>query len=240
MAERDRQHARFAFQRLHARDEGLHRLARRVPEADHLAVEGRRDRSHAARRRVDEEPVELAPARFRVDVRILLERHDRRRRALHQRREMTVQIELQPDRDVRTHHRADVRREVALAVVVAFRGHRAVQQQLHRVDRHRRAQVGEDFVAQRLVDMPHRAARGLGDRAEALGDLMAVGLDQVAQEAHEGAGASGIAPARVAVEDPVLLEAAQPRRRRCEGVGLGGEVGDEELHGSFRARGLSS
>ena len=67
--------------------------------------------------------------------------------------EMAVRVEFRGDDDFRADDRADPLQQIALAVVVALRDHRAVQTENHAIDRQRGAQLVEDLVAQILVGL---------------------------------------------------------------------------------------
>ncbi len=211
VAQRHREHAGLPLGRLHAAHEAGHRLARRVPQAHHAAVEHGRRRPHPALRGVEHDPQQLAHAGHGIDVRILLVGHDRVSRAPHQLGEVAVQVELDADRHAGPDDLAHAGQQIAFAIGIAVGHHRAVQDQEQAVDRpggERRAQVGQDLVAQRFVDGAHRHAAGHGEGADALDQLMALFGQPAAQQPRELAITRGVARAGVAAEDAVRLEAA--------------------------------
>ena len=75
--------------------------------------------------------------------------------------------------DLRPDDLAHARDDVALAIVVAVRDHRAVQTEQHAVDRHRGAELVEDFVAHALVGGLRGGTGRLGPEARALDQLEA-------------------------------------------------------------------
>jgi hypothetical protein len=79
---------------MHALDEGAHRLASRVPHADHAAIDARRDRVDATSHGVPQQRVQLPCALLAVDVRIFLEADDEVGRRPHLLREMGMQVEF--------------------------------------------------------------------------------------------------------------------------------------------------
>ncbi len=153
------QHAGFAFERVHAVDEPGHRFARGVIHADHLARCGRHRRSDFSVRGVGDDFEQIEQALVRIGVRVVLVADQHVGRFEHRWRDVTVKIELGADRNVRADARANARQDVAFAVVVAVGDHRAVQEQHHRVERHRRFEIVEQFVAKRFV---HDARRRSG------------------------------------------------------------------------------
>ena len=73
---------------------------------------------------------------------------------------MTVRIELDADHAVRPGERAHALEEIAFAIVIAVRHHRAMQVEHRAVDRERRLQLAEDFITHPLVGRARcRAAR---------------------------------------------------------------------------------
>ena len=90
VAERDREHAVPALERLHPGDEALGRLARRVDGRDHPAVEHRRHRPDLAARRAQREVDQLLGALVGVGVGILLVEHQEIGRLDHRGGQMAV------------------------------------------------------------------------------------------------------------------------------------------------------
>ena len=82
--------------------------------------------------------------------------------------EMAVRVELRGDDDRRADDRADSLEQIALAVVVALRDHRAVQTENHAIDRQRGAQLVEDLVAQILVGLALQQTARMGQGRRAL------------------------------------------------------------------------
>ena len=98
-----------------------------------------------------------------------------------------------------------------------------------RVDRHGGLEVGHDLVAEGLVDLLHRLAGRLGEGAQALDHLPALGLGALAPDRERRAEHRHVlAVAGLAVEAGLLEELMAGRDGR-EGVGLGAETGGEDL-----------
>ena len=68
--------------------------------------------------------------------------------------QMAVRIELGSDQDVGSDDGTDTLEQVTLAVVIALRHHGAMQPENDAIDRHRRLELIEDFVAQTLIGLP--------------------------------------------------------------------------------------
>ena len=137
MAERNREDAVLALERLHAIDEAAQRLAGGREDADDAAVMHRHDGLHppGKRRRHDRE--QLFRAVGDVDMRILLEDHHRIDRRDLLLGEMAMQVEFGADQHLRPDQRAQMREQVALGIGIAVGDHRPVQVDHHGVDRHR-------------------------------------------------------------------------------------------------------
>src|SRR5262249_34670993 len=77
-----------------------------------------------------------------------------------------MRVKLGADDGFAPDYRPHARQEVAFAIVVAVRHHRAVQAENHRFDGERSTQLPEDLVTQRLVsvaaDHSGRLRRGAG------------------------------------------------------------------------------
>lgn len=69
-----------------------------------------------------------------------------------------MRVERDRDRNVGANNGAHAGEQVAFAIVVALRHHRAVQQQNHGVQRQGGLYAIEHFVPQGLVDRANRAA----------------------------------------------------------------------------------
>ena len=122
------------------------------------------------------------------------------------------------------------RQRIALAVVIALRDHGAVHEEEDDVDRHRRREVGEQRVAQLLVDMAQGDPGRLGEGGEAFGDAVAVPLAHGAPFDQRDI-AEARRPAAAVVPEILALEECRPAGGdRREGVGLGGERRDEDVH----------
>ena len=87
-----------------------------------------------------------------------------------------MRVELDADDGLRSDQRAHAFEEVALAVVIAVRHHRAMQVEQAAVDRQRGLELPEDFVAHALVGFARGGAAGLRGVAGALDQLEAVAL----------------------------------------------------------------
>ena len=172
--ERDREDAVLALHRHQAVDVRAGRLARGVHRDDHLAVDHRGDRPDAAFDLRRAEIDQLERALEDVGVRIFLVGDQQVGALDHRRREVVVRIELGADDDLRADDGAHALQQVAFAIVVAVGDHRAVQAEQHHVDRQRRAQVGEQLVAQRFLGGARRRAARLGAGDHALDELPAL------------------------------------------------------------------
>ena len=125
---------------------------------------------------------------------------------------------------------------IALAVLIALRGHGAVHGQEHDIDRHRRAEVVQYLVAKTLIDPAHGEARRLGERREAFHDLALALLRGLAPDMQRQAESGGGMPGGVPAEKHGVLEGLHAGRHGREGVGLGPEAGDKDFHGSPKIR----
>src|SRR3954453_11434831 len=74
---------------------------------------------------------------------------------------MAVGVEFDADHSLRTYERTHALEEVALAVVIPMSHHRAVQIEKTAVDRQRRLELPEDFVAHALVGITRGGTAGL-------------------------------------------------------------------------------
>src|SRR5262249_20215228 len=120
--------------------------------------------------------------------------------------------------------------EIALAVVVSFRDHRAVERKQYEVDRHGPADVGEDLVAEGLIDRAHQRAAGLGVGTEALDHVPAALLREPAPDV-ELSRAIILRPARrIAVGDEALGKSTRARGYGRKGIRLGVEPCHEKPH----------
>lgn len=227
--DRDREDALLAFKRATFVDEAAHWLARGVEDADGAAVE---DTHHGPRPSLDragDEVEEILGAFGDVDMGILLEEHDGGGAVDLARADIGVEIELRTDGYAGSDDAPHGREQIALGVVVAFRHHRPMQREQHGVDRERGAEIGQDLVAEALIDLLYRLARWLREGAEAFRNLPSSHLaeppphrERCPEERH---------PLAIAAlpEKAGVLEELQPRRQGGEGVGLGAEAGGEEL-----------
>lgn len=140
---------------------------------------------------------------------------------------VAMQVQFGANYHLRPDQGADMGQQVAFAIVIAIGHHGAMQVQQHHVHRHRGPQPGHQFVSQGLIDLAHRGAGRLRRGRQALDHLMPLGFCQLApfmqragEEMRQVAG--GIAP-----ECP-LGEGGFAGWQRREGVGLGGQAGDED------------
>ena len=182
MGDRQRQHAVLAFHGHQLVDEAAHRFARGVEHADHAAVPGGHYRLGAALDGAFHHVEQVVGTVRHVDVRVFLEQHQGGRVPEGAWAQIAVQVELDADRQVRSDYLADMGQQVAFAVVVAFGHHGAVHRQHYRVDRHRGLQIGDDLVAEGLIDFLHGLAGGHGEGTQAFDDLPALGLRALAPD----------------------------------------------------------
>ena len=232
MREGDGEDAVAALGRLHVLDEAPHRLDGRAPHADHPAVMDRHDWFRIAPVGGEADIEQFGCAFAHVDMRIFLEDHERIRVLDHLRGDRAVEVQLTADYGIRPDDPAHPGEQVALAVLIALRGHGAVHGQEHDIDRHRRAEVLQYLVAKALIDAAHGEARRLGESGEALHDLALALLGGGAPDMQRQAESGGGMPGGIAVEEHGVLEGLQTGRHGREGVGLGPEAGDKDFHGS--------
>ena len=114
-----------------------------------------------------------------VDVGIFLVGDERGRGLQHQRRDVTVEIELAAQHRVRADDLAQPGQEVALAVVIVLRHHGAVHIDEHEVERQRGLGLLEDAVTISFIDAADRTPRRLGEGAEAFDNRMSLGSGHV-------------------------------------------------------------
>ena len=100
------------------------------------------------------------------------------------RRQMAVRIEFGGDQHLRPDHAAHPGQQIALAIVIALRDHRAMQAQDDTVDRQRGPQLGKDFVAQRLIGLALQQAARLGPGRGAFHHVEIVFGSALAQHDH--------------------------------------------------------
>jgi hypothetical protein len=166
-------------------------------------------------------------------VRIFLEQHQHGGVAQRALADIAMQVELDPDRHVAADHLADMGEQVAFAVVVALGHHGAVHGEEHRVDRHGGPEVGNDLVAEGLVDLLHRLAGRHGEGAQALDDLPALGLAALAPHGERRAEHRHVLAIAPFAVEAGLLEELMAGRDGSEGVGLGAKAGGEDLFHCF-------
>ena len=155
----------------HLIDERSHRLERRQVHADHAAVEQRHGGSNLALCAVCDDSKEIACPLANVRVRVLLEQHNRVRLPDHLRRDVAVQVQLDPDRCGRSDDLADPRDDIGFAVVVAVGDHGAVQTEQDDVDRHRGFEGRQQLVSQAFVHRPRRNTSRLRKGKQAEGEF---------------------------------------------------------------------
>ena len=112
---------------------------------------------------------------------------------------MAVQVELDPDGDFRPDQGAYPLQEIALAIIITDRRHRAVQVEQDRIQRQARADLLKDFVAERFVDRLQRPPAGLRLRRQPLYELMARCLGEAAPKCQRGKYAVRVDPRRIAM-----------------------------------------
>ena len=111
-------------------------------------------------------------------------------------------------------------------------------EQEHRIDRHGGLEVGDDLVAERLVDLLHRLAGGHGEGAQALDHLPALGLAALAPDRERRAEHRQVLAVAALAKEAGLLEELMAGGDGREGVGLGAEARGEDLfHGRDLDRG---
>ena len=228
--EGDRQDAVPPLQRLHPAHEARDRLAGGAPHIDHPAIGIGHHGPDVLGGRAHHQRVEVAGAVDDVGVGVFLVDHDDVGAPPHRLGEMAVQVELDADRRVRADDGADPLQGVALAIVVALGDHGTVHEQQHGIDRHRGPEVVEQGVAQLLVDDAQGDPARLREGREALDDLMLVRLGQRAPGLQTDIAEAGRRLAAVAT-GIIGQEGRAAGGQRCEGVGLGGQSGDEDLQG---------
>jgi hypothetical protein len=114
----------------------------------------------------------------------------------------------------------------------SLRHHGAVHGQQHAVDRQGRLQVGDDLIPESFVDLLHRLAGRLGEGAQALDHLPALGLGTAAPHHERRAEHRHVLAVAAFAEEAGLLEKLMAGGDGGEGVGLGAEAGGEDLfHG---------
>ena len=182
---------------------------------------------------------DLLAARGEIRVRILLEQHDDVGERAALLREMAMRIELDADHAVRSDQRAHPLEEVAFAVVIAVRHHRAVQVEHRAVDRQRGLQLAEDFVAHPLIGGARGRAARLRRVAGALDQLEFAALRARPHRVHRAGlvrAARGILSGRkVELLDEGLIRG----RQRQEGVRLERERGVEQTQKLSLSRSVS-
>ena len=228
MAERHREDAVLALERLHSHDELADRRHGGAVLRDHAAVVARHHWLHLAVDRVGDDRKQLGRALHRVGMRVFLVAHQNVGTVEHQRAQVAVQVELRTDRAFRADDRADPGQQVAFAVVVAVGHHRAMHVDQYGVERQGRLHTGEHLVAKGLVDRAHGRARGRGERGQALDHSPAARLGILAPDMHRRGEVGRLVLRRIAAPDAVLLVAAQAGRKGHELVGLGAEGADED------------
>ncbi len=216
---------------LHAHDELADRRHGGAVLRDHAAVVARHHRLHLALDRVGDDGEQLGRALHRVGVRVFLVADQHVGAVEHQRAQVTVQVELGTDRDLRADDGADARQQIALAIVVAVGHHGAVHVDQHRIERQGGLHAVQDLVAEILVDLAHGRARRCCKGREALDHRPAALLGLLAPDMHRRGEVGGLVLGGVAVPDAVFLVAAQAGREGHELVGLGPEGRDVDTLG---------
>ena len=208
-------------------DEALHRLARGRQHVDHPAVVGRKTRRDLALQRAIDQADQLLRTLRKIDMREFLVEHRDVERLRHFLREMAVRVELGRDQHFWSDDRPRTLQQVAFAVVVTVRDHRAVQAEDRGIEGQRVPELLQDLVAQRLVglavDQPARCGRG----GRALDQRPARGL-RAAPGGNDRARDHG-RPVRVLARtrQELLAKALEVERQGRIGVDLGGERGGE-------------
>ena len=226
VAQRHRQDAVLALQRLHAHHELADRRHRGAVLRDHAAIVARHHGAHLAVDRVGDDREQFGRTLHRVGVRVFLVADQHVGAVEHQLREMAMQIELGADRDLGSDDRANALEQVAFAIVVTVGDHGAMHVDQHGVERHCGLHPGEDLVTEALVHRAHGGSRRGGEGAQPFDHGPALLLGFLAP-GMDGRGEVGRLVLRgVAAKDAVLLIAAQAGREGHELVGLGAERTD--------------
>ena len=113
---------------------------------------------------------------------------------------------------------------------VAIGDHRPMQAEQHRIHRHRVGEIGQDLVAERLVDPLYRGARRHGEGAQALRHAPVPRLRAVAELDHRQGEEIGAVAIGAAAHQRRLGEQPRAGRDGRERVGLGAKAGGEEMH----------
>ncbi len=230
MRDRDRQHAVLALERHDLVDEAAHRLDRGRKALDHAAIEYGFHRLDLAADGAQREIDHLLAALGEIRVRIFLEQHDHvgGGAALHG--EMAVRVEFDADHGLRADQRAHAFEEIALAVVIAVRHHRAVQVEHRAVDRQRGFQLPEDLVAHPLVGFARGSAAWLRRVAGALDQFEAVTLRRGARGRDRAGLVAGFCRMLAGRVIELVEEGLIRGRNGKERVRLEGERGVEQAH----------
>ncbi len=198
---------------------------------DHLAVDhgshGADLALHLGRAQVDQ----FQGALQHVGVRVFLEGDQHVGVLDHLRCQVAVRIKFRADHHLGPDDGAHALQQVAFAVIVAIGHHRAVQAEQHHVHGQRRAQVGQQFLAQGFVGMARGRAAGLRAGHHAFAQLPAAFLAAQPggpQWAREERHLVGMLAGR---EVAAVLEGREAGGHRPEGIGFGGEGGTEDTHG---------
>ncbi len=239
MAEGDGEDAVVAFEGGHFGDEGFHRFDGGAPHRDHAAVVIGHDGLDVAAVGGGADCVELDGAFGDVDVGVFLVGDDDIGGGAHELGEVAVEVELDADGGVGAGEFAHAGEGVAFAVLVAVGDHGAVHVEEDDVERQGGLDVGEDHVAQFLVDVAQRGAGGLGGGADAFDDFVSVGFGEgtIFDEGGVAPG-GGVLAGAGAVPVALAHEGVAAGGDGGEGVGFGGEGGDQDFHGRG-SRGLA-
>ena len=146
-----------------------------------------------------------------------------------------MRVELGADHDVAADDGAHPLQQVALAVVVAVGDHRAVQAEQHHVDRQRRAQIGKQLLAQRLVASACRRAARLSAGNQAFDQVPARRLAAQARRPQRPGEIEHVVRVSAGWVVAAVAERGHSGRHRCEGIGFGGDAAAEHAHGWVRS-----
>ena len=155
------------FERRHPVDESTDRLAAGHEAVDHPAVPDRHGRPDLAPSGRQQQGHQLLGPLDEVGVRKFLVADEDVGRGQHRPGHVAVRIEGGTDRRLGAGERADAGEQVAFAVVIAMRDHRAVQAEGDRIHRQRLGELAQDLVAEALVGSSAGGSRRrrAGDRA---------------------------------------------------------------------------
>lgn len=163
-------------------------------------------------------------------MREFLESDDDIRRLDHLVGQVAMHVQFGADNRIRPGDDAGMRQQIALAIIIAARHHRAMQAEQHDIDRHRRAELIENLVAQAFIGLARNEPGRLGPGGGAFEERKAIGAGAAARR-HHRAGTErrrlGMSAGR-AIEG--ALERASIDEERREGIRLGRQKRHKNPH----------